>query len=148
MPLVSVVVTPVPVVSASCKVTEPLGLLIVIGCVNVLTALVICCVVRPAKLRRPVPVNVMPVPLIQLPKTDIALPPFANVMVFDVLNDISIVPNHNAPLTVVVEPDAGYVAAGNTAVSCGNGYMVASNAPPDVADQDPEPVAAQLAEPV
>ncbi len=90
----------------------------------------------------------MPVPLIQLPKIEQALLPFANVMVFDVLNDISIVPIKNAPLIVVVEPDAGYVAAGNTAVSCGNGYMVASNAPPDVADQEPEPVAAQLAEPV
>ena len=31
VPLVNVVVTPVPVVKASCKVTEPLGLLIVIG---------------------------------------------------------------------------------------------------------------------
>jgi hypothetical protein len=146
--LVSVVVTPVPVVKASCNVTEPLGLLIVIGCVNVLTALVICCAVRPAKLRRPEPDNVMPVPLVQLPKIDTALVEFVNVMVFDVLNDISIVPMNNAPLIVVVEPDAGYVAAGNTAVSCGNGNMVASNAPPDVADQEPEPVAAQLAEPV
>ena len=41
----------------------------------------------------------------------------ANVMVFDVLNDISIVLRLKVALIVVVEPDAGYVAAGNTAVS-------------------------------
>jgi hypothetical protein len=45
----------------------------------------------------------------------------ANVIVFAVLNDISIVPMLYEALRVIVEPDAGYVAAGKTAVSCANG---------------------------
>ena len=121
VPRVSVVATPVPVVSASCKVTEPLGVLIAIGCVNVFAELVIVCVVRPANESVPVPDRVIPVPFIQLPMTTKLFVLVANVIVFDVLNDISIVPMLYAALIVVVEPDAGYVAAGNTAVSCANG---------------------------
>ena len=67
---------------------------------------------------------------------------------FAVRNDISIVPMLKLALIVVVEPDAGYVAAGNTAVSWASGNCVASNAPPDVADHDPELAAPQLADPV
>ena len=108
-------------VKASCKVTEPFGLLIFISCVNVLLTLVICCVVRPANVSAPVPDKVIPVPFIQLPMTTKLFVPVANVMVFDVLSDISIVPMLYKALIVVVEPDAGYVAAGKTAVSCANG---------------------------
>ena len=79
-------------VKASCKVTEPLGVLIFISCVNVLLTLVICCVVRPKNVSAPVPDKVIPVPFIQLPMTTKLFVPVANVIVFDVLNDISIVP--------------------------------------------------------
>ena len=57
----------IEVTKASCKVTEPPGVLIVNGCVNVLPALVIVWLPRPAKVIVPVPVSVVPVPLIQLP---------------------------------------------------------------------------------
>ena len=36
-----------------------------------------------------------------------------------------------------VEPEAGYVAAGNTAVSCAKGNIVPSADPPEVAAQLP-----------
>ena len=54
-------------VNASCNVTDPPGVLIVIACVNVRPALVIVWLPRPANVIAPVPVNVVPVPLIQLP---------------------------------------------------------------------------------
>ena len=76
---------------------------------------------RPLNEINPVPDNVIPLPLTQFPYADMLFIPFANVIVFDVLNDISIVPMLYAELIVVVEPDAGYVAAGNTAVSCASG---------------------------
>ena len=47
---------------------------------------------RPIKEIETVPDIVIPVPFIQLPQIDNALAPVANVIVFDVLNDISIVP--------------------------------------------------------
>ena len=106
-----------PIFNASCKVTVPPGLLIVIGCVNDLPALVIVCAIRPAKVSKPVPDIVIPVPFIQLPQITSEFEPVANVIVFDVLNDISIVPMLYAALIVVVDPEAGYVSAGNTAVS-------------------------------
>ena len=55
------------VVNASCSVTVPAGELIVKPCVNVFPAAVIVCVVRPPNVICPVPDNVVPVPLIQLP---------------------------------------------------------------------------------
>ena len=67
----------------------------------------ICCVVRPLNEITPVPDNVIPVPLIQFTYMDGVVVPVANVMRFDVLNDISIVPMLYAALIVVVEPDAG-----------------------------------------
>ena len=55
------------VIKASCKVTDPLGVLIVNNCVNVLLALVIVWLPRPEKINVPEPDSVVPVPLTQLP---------------------------------------------------------------------------------
>ena len=67
VPLTNAVDTDALCVNASCKVTEPLGLLMVMLCVNVFAELVIVCVVRPANVIVAVPDKVIPVPFIQLP---------------------------------------------------------------------------------
>jgi hypothetical protein len=108
---------------SSWSTTDPPGVSIVIEAVQVFPADVMPCVVRPAKVIRHDDVieNVVPEPLIQLPYTEKAVGDAAILIVFAVLNDISIVPILYAALIVTLDPEAGYVAAGNTAVSCANG---------------------------
>ena len=59
---------------------------------NVLPALVMVCVPPPEKVVVFTVARVVPEPFIQFPYMNGVVVPVANVMVFDVLNDISIVP--------------------------------------------------------
>jgi len=88
-----------------------------------------------------VPVTVDPDPFVQSPQTNGLLLPVANVIVFDVLADISIEPIAYASFNVTVDPEFSPVAS-KIHVSCASGKLLTAGEPPldvaqAVADQIP-----------
>ena len=81
-------------VKASCRTTLPLGVSTIVAIESVLPALVSSWVPRPAKVipKPPEPEKVTPVPEVKLPYTAAAEEPKANVIVFVVRADMSMVP--------------------------------------------------------